>query len=151
MNPVVDYIVEEVRRQGHDINEPDGWVRVAWMLEAWCCAFDRQHRNPTVDDAIGLGKLVERHKNALGIRTQDVFIGWKAMTPPENLNVQLVTLFERVDEHTPMEFYRAFETIHPFIDGNGRTGKILLNWLNHSLRNPIFPPNNFWGKEIENP
>lgn len=35
--------------------------------------------------------------------------------------------------------------------GNGRTGKILLNWLNGTLLNPIFPPADFWGRPIQNP
>ena len=28
---------------------------------------------------------------------------------------------------------------HPFIDGNGRTGKIIYNWINSSLYDPILP------------
>ena len=39
--------------------------------------------------------------------------------------------------------YYNFEKIHPFGDGNGRTGKIILNWLNDSLESPVMPPN-FW-------
>lgn len=42
------------------------------------------------------------------------------------------------------EFYYQFENIHPFVDGNGRTGKILYNYLLGSLNNPVMPPN-FWG------
>lgn len=32
--------------------------------------------------------------------------------------------------------YRAFEEVHPFVDGNGRTGKILLNMLGDTMTNP---------------
>lgn len=32
----------------------------------------------------------------------------------------------------PIDFHIRFESIHPFIDGNGRVGRILLNW--HLLR-----------------
>ncbi len=31
-----------------------------------------------------------------------------------------------------------FETIHPFIDGNGRTGRLLLNWLSLHYLNEFF-------------
>jgi hypothetical protein len=45
-------------------------------------------------------------------------------------------------------FYFEYEEIHPFRDGNGRTGKILFNYLKGTLDNPQMPPN-FWG--ISNP
>lgn len=45
-------------------------------------------------------------------------------------------------------WYKEFEDIHPFVDGNGRTGKILYNWLNGTLKVPTIPFN-WWG--IANP
>lgn len=41
-------------------------------------------------------------------------------------------------------FYYHYEDIHPFRDGNGRSGKILYNYLKGTLENPVMPPN-FWG------
>lgn len=42
------------------------------------------------------------------------------------------------------QFYFHYEEIHPFRDGNGRSGKILYNYLLGTLDNPKMPPN-FWG------
>ena len=41
---------------------------------------------------------------------------------------------------TPEEFYQEFESIHPGIDGNGRVGCILYNFLRGSMNIPIKPP-----------
>jgi hypothetical protein len=41
------------------------------------------------------------------------------------------------------QFYYEYENIHPFRDGNGRSGKILYNYLLGALDAPILPPN-FW-------
>ena len=34
-SPVLTYVTDEVRRQGHDVAALDGIERVAWMLNAW--------------------------------------------------------------------------------------------------------------------
>jgi Fic family protein len=30
---------------------------------------------------------------------------------------------------TVTDWYAAYEWIHPFLDGNGRTGKVFFSWL----------------------
>lgn len=36
---------------------------------------------------------------------------------------------EKMDYQNILNVHHKFETIHPFVDGNGRTGRLLLNWL----------------------
>ncbi len=162
---VVEYVTEEVERQGHDTTTLDGIERVGWMLEAWVVAMRkagwRHEVRPTVMDALKLGKLVERQKNKHGIRVTGVYVhvpvsaeypeGIKRFPKAEDVPGLLDDLFRLVHEFKPLEFYREFLNIHPFIDGNGRTGKILLNWLAGTMYDPIFPPNDFWGHPMRNP
>lgn len=46
---------------------------------------------------------------------------------------------------SPDAWYLCFEAIHPFADGNGRTGKILHNWLKGTLHKPVLVEDFFGG------
>lgn len=155
---VVEYVTEEVRRQAHDTTQPEGIRRVAWMLLAWDYACTRDGAKPTIDDVLVLGRMIEPEKNKAGLRTSGVVIKdsisglvVKRFPPAEEVPRLLASLFEHGAALTPLEFYKEFEMIHPFVDGNGRTGKVLLNWLGRSLLNPKFPPSDLFGESIRNP
>lgn len=154
--PVILYCAEEVWRQGHDVTRRDGIERVGWMLQAWAHATSLLIGGlcrPRVEDVIALGKMVEPTKNKHGLRKGGVRVG--SATPPIAKDVpELLEAWVRalpLPNPDPLASYRVFEEIHPFVDGNGRVGKILLNWLNQSLYTPMFPPAHFWGREIRNP
>lgn len=102
-----------------------------------------------------LGEMVESDWNKTGrYRIQKVTIGGIIKLPPpeqvDRLMNQLLDshLNEIIVPHTVAdEFYRQFEEIHPFADGNGRVGSILWNYM---LGNLIWPydhledPPNLW-------
>lgn len=149
---VLTYIAEEVRRQGHDLAvDEDGGVRVRGMYEAWQhaqLASSRSEDPPSVDDVLKIAGLIEcRNK---GFRKVAVMIA-RHVKPAVRLRERVETLLANWNTLEPLEIYREFEEIHPFEDGNGRTGKVLLNWRNGTLNAPIFPPRDFWGREIQNP
>ena len=50
---------------------------------------------------------------------------WLAMGQMYNL---LAELMEHPETMDPIKTHVRFETIHPFVDGNGRTGRMLLWW-----------------------
>ena len=113
-----------------------------------------------------IGMLVEPIDNAKGFRKVPIGI-WDGYTwiekakwdrVPELLETLLSSYYEGALGHqeeysAPInskiesaedEFYFEYENIHPFFDGNGRSGKILYNYLKGTLSSPQMPPN-FWG------
>lgn len=151
---VVEYCVEEVERQGHDTSQLNGIERIGWMLDAWSYALrESEHTRPiALHDIERIGYLIERAKNAGGFRTCAVTVGGKLTPPWFHVEAQLKNLVRCQKDLDPLGFYRAFLEIHPFVDGNGRTAKVLLNWLNGTLlETPMFPPKDFWGRTIRNP
>lgn len=149
---IIEYVTEEVERQGHDTTKPDGLDRVGWMLGAWSYAM--QVPFLTAEKIQYIGQRIEPFKNKTVPRTANIGIkGNDSVRFADFREVPrlLRELVEVQDKLEPLEFYRRFIMIHPFLDGNGRTGKVVLNFLNGTLDKPIFPPDDFWGSVIRNP
>jgi Fic family protein len=45
-----------------------------------------------------------------------------------NINATTVFIPKYIIEETSKELHVLYEKIHPFVDGNGRTGRIFMNW-----------------------
>jgi len=148
---IIEYCTEEVKRQGHTIKNLDGIQRVGWMLEAWSYALQVSSNSLLIGDVLVIGRMIEPAKNEGGFRTVPVWVGSKPCLPAIEISSHMETLFRNKSALNPFEFYRALLEIHPFIDGNGRSAKVVLNWLNGTLLTPVFPPNDFWGYPIRNP
>lgn len=131
---VAYWAAAECRRQR------SGEISVAWMLEGWLYAHRHRNHAPQMRDILALGSIVEPRTNRAGRRRDEVYVGGERMLPWEKVQVTLERLLDAWDDLGPVDWFRGYEEIHPFADGNGRTGAILLNWHQHTLRTPIDAP-----------
>lgn len=106
-----------------------------------------RHLNEDVTPSyiIRLGQIINKNINEIdSFRSGPVFIRGAQHIPPDAadvprmINELLYTSFKSGDFiHDLAEFHIRYERIHPFGDGNGRTGRVLLNKF--SLANGYAP------------
>jgi fido (protein-threonine AMPylation protein) len=76
------------------------------------------------------------------IREVDVWVGDRKCLNPKEINEELIELcnlgiFPILSESLIKRWHIQFEKIHPFEDGNGRTGRILMNIQRLKIDLPI--------------
>ena len=70
-------------------------------------------------------------------------VGGNATCPPEEVHAQMKRLINSYNDKSPkslehiLDFHQKFEAIHPFQDGNGRVGRLLM--FKECLANGIVP------------
>lgn len=121
-----------------------GELSVGWMLRAWNVAVRLSKVGPPTEEAIlRLGAIVEPQMNNQGYRQVRVRVGSDIKGDWRNVPRQMESLVDAWDRLTADEWFYEYEMIHPFRDGNGRTGNLMFNWRNGTLDRPSFPPNLF--------
>lgn len=138
---VVAYCAQECAWQ------QSGELSVAWMVDGWRYAHRFRNKPIILANVLALGRIVEPRHNQGGLRRCQVRVGWDVKLDwqlvPESLSKLIACQLpvECVTESEAREWFRQYEEIHPFRDGNGRTGTLLYNWLRGSLPKPVHAPN----------
>ena len=91
-----------------------------------------------------LGGINDDYAGRIRHAGEYVRIGWHIAPPPEHVKLMLEELIFQYNSEADKyfldkiaEFHLQFETIHPFCDGNGRMGRLLINL---QLANFGYPP-----------
>lgn len=60
----------------------------------------------------------------------DVQVG-RYLPPPggPDIKAQLKVLLHDLDKYSPYQAHQAYENLHPFTDGNGRSGRAIWLWM----------------------
>jgi hypothetical protein len=138
VDAIVKFCAEECERQH------SGELSVFRLYGAWRYMQAYDARPLDIGLILRLGRMVEPVQNQEGFRTCTVSVAGKIRKVTDFYR-QIPMLCNALScgDLSPEEFYKEYEIIHPFVDGNGRTGVLLLNWLNKTLESPREAPDVF--------
>lgn len=132
----------ETFRQGHTDMRSVGHLLGAYEYANEVQALGR----PALSDVMNIAFNIDARNS----RYRDVAVSFansRTGTHPRTITDAMNRLWDSIngiDRDNAPAFVRAFLSIHPFIDGNGRTAWVLLNWLRGTLDHPIPLPDFDW-------
>lgn len=124
-----------------------GLDRVACLINGYiyACGMASDSRLPSTRDIHVMAGIIEPNTDGKYRAFPVVFDnGRKGTTPhliPHAMKRMVAQFYKTIDAD---EWVRAFLSLHPFSDGNGRTAFVLYNWIRSTLENPAPLPDFDW-------
>lgn len=124
-------VVETVSEEFPSVPELKGHREaLEYMLQSY------DDRSPSEDDILEMHRMLMHNllPGAGEYRKRKVWIGtegcpYYASVPKLMRSLEKKISYVGANMDEVWNIHHEFEVIHPFVDGNGRTGRLLLNWL----------------------
>jgi Fic family protein len=137
--------VNEFLRESNAIEREYGDKAFDDAKQAWITGVLNAKEDFSIDLMLGIHRRLMKRLNpwiAGNLRTVHVYVGNRQCLSPELIREELRLLFNpglypAFSEETIKTWHIKFEQIHPFEDGNGRTGRILMNLQRLKIGLPI--------------
>lgn len=123
--------LREYVRESNAIEDVHEESAIDETVDAWECLTGEDELTHEVVKTVHRHILKNRQPRIAGeYRDVQVYVGDRRPPPPVVVESEMEKLlsWEPVDPLAAIEWHVAFERIHPFADGNGRTGRLLYLW-----------------------
>lgn len=125
--------MEEHIRESNLIEGIDDLTQDRQSMVAWRWLESQRALNATVVKRVH--KILTHTQKDLQNEYKGIFrpiqvrVGNHIPPKPEDVKSEMLRWFKDYKTLTPKEAHIRFETIHPFVDGNGRVGRMLMWWM----------------------